>query len=119
MVPHRFLDRRWGWQVGRLAVRQVIEGVDDCSIGGGDDRFAVAEVAAELRRVANPSTMLSIKPEPVDGEALRDRQIAIHREQPAAVMRVIAAAALTGEPDALADRRTEHDRGRSIRLDAG
>jgi hypothetical protein len=119
MVPHRFPDWRWGWQVGRLVVGQAIEDVNDCSIGGGDDRVAIAEIAAELRRVANPRTMLIIEPEPVDGEALSYRQIAIHREQPAAVMPVIAAAALTGEPDALADRRTEHDGGLSIRLDAG
>jgi hypothetical protein len=42
---------------------------------------------------------LIIEPEPVDGEALWDRQLTVDRHQPPAMVGVIAAASLAGIPD--------------------
>ena len=68
----------------------------------------LSAVTLERRRQCSHPVVHHVE---VDGKALRHRQLAVDRGQPAPVVRVVAAAALAHIPGTALDRRGEHRRG--------
>jgi hypothetical protein len=110
VIAGELFERRRFWIVRRRLVWSAVAGDYHRSIGHGNQRLTVVEVAGQTGGVSDPGPMAPIKLDPINGKALRDDLVTVHDEQTPPMMRVLIAAPLGRHPDAAAHARTQHHR---------